>query len=204
MALLDSEVDRIRFECGYNLLEVGAEPYIGVSALFDQVVQRYLRDGAATTSTTAVTAATSPTAVALTLADATDFAAGQRIVIDVDGSQETATIRSISGSAVTVLLSLAHSGTYPVTVEGGETIVRAILRKLDNVTEQLATSASGAGLKRVDEVEWYADGTGSNATGRFAMLTRQRAFWRDELCSALGVANLWRMRGGSSLSVSLY
>ena len=30
MPILDSELDRIRAELGYNLLNVGAEPYIGV------------------------------------------------------------------------------------------------------------------------------------------------------------------------------
>jgi hypothetical protein len=206
MALLPSEVDRIRFECGYNVLDVGAEPYIGVSAMFDQVIAAYLRDGATTTSSTAVLAASAPTAVVLTLASAVGFAAGARVIVDVDSAQETATVRSVSGSTITVLLQLAHPAGYPVSVEGGESIVRAILRKLDAVNDQLGAATSGAGLKRVDEVEWYAESGSSRAAagGRLATLQSMRDFWRDELCSALGVSNAWRMRGNASQTVSLY
>jgi len=31
-----------------------------------------------------------------------------------------------------------------------------------------------------------------------------RDYWRDELCSALGVVNLWRMRSGAGQRVEVY
>ena len=204
MALLTSEVDRIRFECGYNVLDVGAEPYIGVTALFDQVIAAYLRDGASTTCATTVNAATSYTPVALTLTSATGFTSGDRVVIDVDSRREFATIQSLSGAVATVQLKGAHSGTYPVTVEGGESMVRAILGKLDGVVAQIESAASGAGLKRAEDVEWYADGGTMSGSGRIGTLNKLRDQWRDELCSLLGVRNMWRARRGAGLSTVLY
>ena len=56
MALTSAEVRRIRYELGYNVLAVGAEPYVGVTQLFEQVIQPYLTAGASTTSSTAVVA----------------------------------------------------------------------------------------------------------------------------------------------------
>ena len=46
MALLDSELARIRYELGVNLMTLGAEPFIGVMVLFSQVIQPYLSTGA--------------------------------------------------------------------------------------------------------------------------------------------------------------
>lgn len=204
MALLTSEIDRIRFETGHNVLDVGAEPYIGVTALFDQVIAAYLRDGATTTSATAVTAATTHTPVAITLASATGFAAGARVIVDVDTRQEAATIQSLAGAVATVQLTKAHSGTYPVTVEGGESMVRAILARLNSVVSQIESAASGAGLKRAEDVEWYPDGGAMSGSGRMGTLNKLRDRWRDELCSLLGVRNMWRVRRGSGLSVALY
>lgn len=204
MALLQSEVDRIRYECGYNVLDAGAEPYIGVTALFDQVIATYLRAGATTTSATAVVVADEPTPVALTLASATGFAAGARVIIDVDTRQEVATVQSITGAAITVQLSKAHTGTYPVTVEGGESMVRAILKRIDATVVQLEAAASGSGLKRAEDIEWYAEGQFGSGSGRMGALEKQRGRWRDELCSLLGVRNLWRYRRGANLTVAMY
>ena len=52
MALLESEIIRLRFECGYNLLNAGAEPYVSVVAIFNQVIATYMQAGATTTSST--------------------------------------------------------------------------------------------------------------------------------------------------------
>ena len=119
MALLDSEIARIKAELGYNLLTTGALPYIGITQVFEQVIQDNVLAGASTTSTTAVSAQSTPTPVGITLASATGFAAGVRVVLDVDDRQETATVQSMSGSVITVQLTGVHSGTYPVTVDGG-------------------------------------------------------------------------------------
>lgn len=202
MALLDSEIQRIRYEIGYNLLNAGAEPYIGVHAVFEQVIQVYLRAGATTTSTTAVTAATTAAPVALTLASATGFAAGARIVIDVDVRQEIATVQALAGNVVTVLLTKTHSGTYPVTVEGGETIVRQILAELRDVQAKILSSAGAAGLKRAEDIEWFQ---GVNGVGALSTtLNAMRDYYRDELASALGVENLHRTRKTASLSPVLW
>lgn len=212
MALLSSEIARIKYELGYNALSVGAEPYIGVTQLFEQVIAQYMTAGASTTSSTAVTAASTPTAVTLTLASATGFSAGDRIVVDVDSLQESAVVRSVSGATVTVLLSKAHAGTYPVTVEGGETIVRAILQKLQALSALAAGGEAGAlgglsssvGIKKVDEIEFF--GGGSSALGgasRLSELIKLQDYWRDELAHTLGVVRL-NGRGGGGASVSMY
>lgn len=193
MALLTSEIERIRDELGYNVLGVGAEPYISYVAVFDQVIAIYLEAGATTTSATAVTAATPPALVSITVASATGFHAGDRAVVDVDASREEATLTVVSGSVLTLSLSKAHSGTYPVTVFGGETIVRD---KLDAIAEVKARMRTGmlstAGLKRADEVEWYPGRNGRSAV--MASLKEALGFWRDELASSLGVQNLWRLK----------
>lgn len=203
MALLDSEVRRIRYELGYNVLDVGAEPYIGVTALFEQVIKPHVTAGAATTSSTAVSAATTPTPVAITLASATGFVAGGRVVVDVDARQEYATIQSLVGAVATMQLAKAHSGTYPVTVEGGESIVREILReciRLGGGGGLISSAASKAGLKKVDEIEFFGDSSNVTIT---AQQRRELARWRDDLASALGVENLRASSGGGG-SIGLY
>ncbi len=199
MALLDSEILRIKYELGYPLMAIGAEPRIDHVAIFDQVVQPYLETGAATTSSTAVTAASTPTPVTLTLASGTGFASGAVVVIDVDSRQERVTAQNVSGASLTVLLSLAHTGTYPVTVEGGEAIVREILARLRDIGGQVTQSASTAGLKSVGRgaVEWYEGGSSSS----FESLIATQASQRDELASAIGVPNLRNQRGGAYLSL---
>lgn len=201
MALLDSEVVRLRYELGFNTLSVSAEPYIGVTALFEQVIQPYLTAGAATTSSTAVTAATTATPVTLTLASGTGFASGCRVVIDVDDRQEIVTAQNVSGASLTVLLTKAHTGTYPVTVEGGETIIRDLLGKLRHVADKLESAATKAAIKRVDEIEFFGD---SASGGVFGALQVQRDYWRDELAGALGVVNLWKRRRGSGARTAMY
>lgn len=200
MALTTSELRRIRAELGYNVLNAGAEPYIGVHAVFDQVIAAYMQGGASTTSSTTVTAASSPTLVTLTLTSSTGFTAGDRVIVDVDDAQEIATIRSVSGATIVLYLSLAHSGTYPVSVEGGETMVRQVLRRLAEVSDQIDQAGSTAGLKRVDEIEFY----GEEGQSQSKALKRLQMDHRDELASLLGVVNLWRYRQGAGLATSLY
>lgn len=196
MALLDSEIARIKAELGYNLLTTGAVPYIGVTQVFEQVIQENVTSGATTTSSTSVTAASSPTPVTLTLASVTGFTAGDRAVVDVDTRQELATVQAVGVSSITLLLSKAHTGTYPVTVEGGESLVRECLRRIIDVKTSLASSQGEGALKKVDEIEFYQ--TGSSL---FGTLGNQLMFWRNELAAALGVPNLWDNR---SCQVAVY
>ncbi len=207
MALLTSEVARLKYELGFNLLAVGAEPYIGVAALFEQVIQPYLLGGAMTTSSTTVAAASTPTAVSLALASAAGISVGDALIVDVDSLQERATIRSLSGVTAGVLLSKAHSGTYPVTVEGGESIIRAILQRLQALSGlgveggAMSGAIETAGIKKVDEIEFFGTGTWSGS--QMSLLIRQREYWRDELANALGIERLngSGASGGSDVSV---
>lgn len=200
MALLTSEIARIRYELGYGNTQI-ANPYLTTYALFESVIQQYMQAGASSTSSTTVTEAEEGAFVALTLASATGFSAGDAVIVDVDDFQERATVRSISGAAITVLLKLAHSGTYPVTVEGGEAIVREILRQLRLFSGEtgedglVAKAAKSAGVKKVDEIELFGSAFGEK--GRFKSVVQAREYFRDELASALGVVNLRKMRAGN-------
>lgn len=201
MALTTAELYRIRYELGFNLLTTSAIPYIGVTQIFDQVIQPYLASGTSTTSSTTVTAASTATPVTLVLASATGFDSLARVVVDVDDREEVATVQSVSGSSITVLLKLAHTGTYPVIVEGAESIVRGILREIRGVHSKITTAANTAGLKRVDVIEFYGNSTAVTQT---ASLSKLLMHWRDQLAAALGVPNLWRTQGAAAQQLSLY
>ena len=185
MALTTGELDRIKSELGYNLLEFAAQPYIGVAALFEQVIRPYLREGATTTSTTAVVAAPRGALVSLVLASATGVTAFSKLAVDVDDLFEYATVRSITGSTVSVYLKKAHSGTYPVTLDGGLQQIREALAALQAVREKMADpeiDETGA-LKKVDEVEFHD----VNGKSWLQLLQDQQRHWRRELSSFLGV-----------------
>lgn len=200
MALSDSEITRLKFELGYNVLTTGAEPYIGITNLFDQIVAPNLPAGAATTSSTAVTAASSPTLVTLTLASATGFAAGARVWVGVDDNLESATAQSISGTSLALSLSKAHTGTYPVYVDGGEGMVRELLDKIKATKVRLGATYGGGGLKQVDEIQFYETGSKS----LFGNIGDELMFWRDELASLLGVHNAWRDKRSAGSSIAVY
>lgn len=202
MSLLDSEVERIKAELGYNVLTIGALPYVGFSQLFANVLQPYTSAGASTTSSTTVAAATSPTPATLTLASGTGFASGVRVVIDVDDRQEIVTAQNVSGASLTVLLTLAHTGTYPVTVEGGETLIREQLTRLRAINAQITAAASTAGIKRVDVIEFY--GGGATGSAQIDVLYKQRDRARDELASLCGIRNAWRDKAQGSQRIAMY
>lgn len=211
MALLTSELTDLRVALGYNALGVNAEPYVEYHAIFDRVVVEYLQAGATTTSATAVVASTNGAfaPVTLVLASATGFTAGDRLIVDVDTRQEEATAQSLSGANLTVQLKLAHSGTYPVTVDGGETIVRRLLRRIHAVQDQMAKPttlqmAGAGGLKKVDEIEWHGLSTAAYWSTPLGGLSKELMRLRDELASALGVQNLFRVRSGGGLCMSIY
>ncbi len=208
MALTTSEVRRIKYELGYGLLSVSAEPYISYVSLFDQIIQPYLTAGSATRSSTAVTAETTPTPVTLTLVSASGISVGDRVVIDVDSLQESSTIQALTGTAMTVVLMGAHTGSYPVEVEGGVTIVRAILRKLQAISGLGANASSDAisqalatvGIKKVDEIEFFG---GSSSESRIGQVKSLQNYWRDELASVLGIVRL-NVGGGGGSAISMY
>jgi len=203
VALTTSEVQRLKYELGYPLLDSGANPYIGTSAAFEAVIQPYLQAGASTTSATVVTAATTPTPIAITLSSAVGFAVGNRVIVDVDSRQEAVTAQLVNGAAVTLLLSKAHTGTYPVTVEGGESIIREFLASLRDIQDRIVSAASKAGLRKVDEIEFW-QAKAADSSGVFGEIVMQRDYWRDELASALGIVNLRRRRKSAGARCAVY
>ncbi len=198
--LLNSEIKRCKLELGYPLEASGAEPYIGIVAVFEQVVQAFLDGGATTTSSTAVSVQDEPTPVTIEVALATGFSLFDHVTVDVDSRRETATVSLISGTSVTLMLKKPHSGTYPVAVEGGESIVRDILSRIAAVKEELLQNFGAGALKSVDEISFYSIG---NKT-LFGTLGENLMFWRDELSGAIGVPNAWHSIKGSNGALSVY
>lgn len=186
--LTDDELARIKSEVFDNLLGLGAIPYFDVRTLYPVIRDNVeSSDVVATTSSTAVT---STGAVTLTLASATGYAAGQRIVLDVDDARETVTIRSVSGSTVSVVCRKLHSGTYPVEVESALTLVRGLLSDLITLEQIERGAFETAGVKSVDgEVEFFGASEGGS---KLAQVNATRDRLRAKLASAL---NLTRVMG---------
>lgn len=208
MTLLDSEIARIKAELGFNLLSVGAEPYVGVTRYFEQVAIPNLNTAAVTTSATAVTAASSPTVTTLTLTSATGVDMFARVVVDVDDAAEMATVRSVSGNTISVALAKAHSGTYPVCVESGETLVRYYLAKCRDTLEKIDRSSSTAGIKSADKQDVVFFG-GEGERSRIETLGDLLTYWRSQLCKLLfGVGSIAELMAGGGAgglrSVALY
>lgn len=200
MALLASEAARIKSELGYSVLTSGAIPYRDVWSTFDEVIQNYVQSGATTTSATPVTSTGAVQQVTLALASATGFSSGAAVVVDVDSLQERATIQNLSGTSCTVLLKLAHSGTYPVTVEGGETLVRAYLRQLVSIADKLAAGWDTAGVAQVDEVRFHAPKDGLT---NLHLLRQEQTRLRNELAAILNVPNMHARRGSGVSAIAL-
>lgn len=209
MALLPSEIARAKFELGYNALSLSALPYAidGITQLFEQIVAPYLQAGALSYSSTSVTAATTATVTTLTLVSGTGFTVGSLIVVDQGDAQEASYVQAVAGSNITVALVNAHSGTYPVTVEGGESIVREILRELrafSGPNGAFTDAMSTAGIKIADkgDVEFFPNS--SDGGGTLESLFELQRYWRGELASALGVENLREARAGASQTLVSY
>ncbi len=197
MALLQSELERCKAELGYNLISIG-QAYIGVTALFEQVIQPYLSAGATTTSSTDVTGDGTPQTI--TLADADGFDSGARVVIDVDGRQEKLTIQDLDGSDLTALFAKVHSGTYPVTIEAGESLVREKLGEIWTARVTRGKAQGRGALKAITgDVEWYDSGQSA-----FASSTQEIDMLRDELAALLGIPNRWRAQRAASSRLSVY
>ena len=203
-----SELQRIKHELGINQLDVGAEPYVGITRYFEQIVLPNLNSGALTTTITEVTASpTSPVSVGLTLASAVGFNMLDHVVVDVDAARETATIQSVTFNTIVVQLSKAHGagGAYPVEVEGGLAIVREYLGYLRKIADRIQRFGARAGVKKADEVEFFggAHGRAAEANG-FQTLEQMQQHFRQELCMLLfGVGNIAAF-GGSGSRIAQY
>lgn len=209
MSLRDEEVVRIKAELGYNITGVGADVYIAYTAVFDRAVQPYLIDPS-TTSSTAVTAVAGGASVALTLASnppslsstqSNAFVVGSKVVVDVGAAQETSIITSLNGLSATMVLANAHSGTYPVVLQGAEQFIRDILTRIDAIqAEMLNVAPKTAGLQAlVGELEFVSGGSSRGRPGRnkFEELLFQRTIARRDLAAAIGVPYLADVRGRS-------
>jgi hypothetical protein len=205
-----SEIQRIKHELSFNQLNVGAEPYVGITRYFEQIVIPNLNAGAVDTSTTLVGAVPPgqlPIAVALTLDNASAFNMFDNVSVDVDAAQETATVQSVTGNIIVVQLAKSHgqAGAYPIQQEGGLVIVRQYLRYLRKIAERINQFGSRAGVKKADEVEFFggAHGRASEANG-FTTLGHMQQHFRRELCMLLfGVGSVQEF-GGAGANISLY
>jgi hypothetical protein len=189
--LTDDELARIKAEVFDNLLGLGAIPYFDVRTLYpvirDNVVSS---DVAATTSSTAVSVVGATT---ITLADATGYAAGQRIVLDVDDARETVTIRALTGAVASVICRYTHAGTYPVQVESPLTLVRGYISDLITLEQIERGAFDTAGVKRVDEIEFFGMQEGGS---KIAVVNATRDRLRAKLASALNLTKIMaEMRG---------
>jgi hypothetical protein len=201
VALLPSEIQRIRYELGFNVMGVEAEPYVTYFGSLDRVISYYLNAGPSTTSSTSVAASSTPTQRTIVLTSAAGFSAGAVVYVDVFPQQERAYVESISGSSIVLYLSKAHAGTYPVTVDGGEAIIREKLAQLYDIDAKISAAINTAGLKRVDDIEFYG---GTTMTSQATMLGQLQDMRRDDLASALGVVNLRKIRRSRGQCVALY
>jgi len=201
MPLTSAELDRIRAELGVNTLDVGAEPYIGVHAVFEKVIQPYLREGSDTTTSTTVTAVPAGAIVSLTLVSTMGFAAHDQVVVDLDDLEEKVTVRGLVTGGISLILKKAHSGTYPVTVDGGLVIVRECLRRIRECKARIALLNPTAGpIKRVDEIEFHPPGNQTSIETAQQML----AMWRRELALALGLESILNQKRHSGGAICLY
>lgn len=216
MALTSDEILRCKNLTGYNVVNVGAEAYAleGYVALFDRAIQPYLVD-VATTSSTAVVAASPSAVVALTLASnpavagnitqPLSFTQGSNVVVDVGPFAEESVILFISGLVASCTLSLAHGvlGAYPIKARGAEQFVRDIFARHDAIDAQLTgTAPVTAGIQKTAEAQFYASETGRRATtkDRFGSLIEQRTQARRDLALLLGIPYLpdFRKRGSGA------
>jgi hypothetical protein len=205
LALLDSEIQRIRAELGFAVTTVNAEPYIGFVAVFNQVIQQFMSAGALTSSSTVVTA-TVPAVAApftITLASGTGFATFARVVVDVDDRQEVVTTQNISGASLTALFSKAHTGTYPVTVEGGESIIREKLTEIRLIKDEMRDTFGEGAIKAVDELAFYPtrDRTAYENLKRNLMDRRMELSYL--LANGPGLNN-WANQGAAAQRVAVY
>lgn len=183
--LTDDELARIKAEVFDNLLGLGAVPYFDVRTLYPVIRDNVVSSSVdATTSSTSVT---SPGATTITLASATGYAAGQRIVLDVDDQRETVTIRSLSGAVASVVCRYTHSGVYPVAVESPLTLVRGYISDLITLEQVERGAFDTAGVRRVDEIEFFGRAEGGS---KLQVVNETRNRLRAKLASALNLTKI--------------
>ena len=203
MPFSTSQLERIKAELGYNVMQVGADPYIGVHQIFEVVIQTNIAAEITTTTvmSVAITVAASPTTNVLSLVSVTGFAAGARVFIDVDTRKENVTIQALAGNDITVQLVKAHDGEVPVSLEGPIPLALEKLCRILEVKNEMAQTFGYGALKAVDEIEFY--NTAGDIT-LFGSLGQQLKYWRTELASILGVPSLWEQRAAAGSRIAVF
>ena len=196
--LTEDEMERIKAELYVHVLDTGAAPYFNFPAAFDVVRDHVTSSTVASTTSTTTVSAAGPTTI--TLASATGYVAGQRIVIDCDEAREVVTIRSLAGAEASVVCKKTHSGTYPIEVESGLTIVRGIMADIESVDQSQRGGVDSVGVKRVDEIEFFGLNEGGSA---IASGERYRAMLRTRLAATCGVTAMFnKLRAEASGVIS--
>ncbi len=157
MAVTDAEKESLRFHLGYGNIDYGAYPYTpdGFKELFEQVIQPNLTGSTDTSATTVVTAGATVTVTPVSM---TDIVARARLVVDVGDDAEIVVVKSVTLTTFTAAFQKAHPASgYPVSLLGGQARLRMMLHQADKAWEALQNGEIGdtAGLKKVDEVEFY-------------------------------------------------
>lgn len=184
--LTTDEIKRIGAELGIDVLAPLAFPYAQAFTSYMTIILDYVQssDVAAVTSSTTVSSA-GPTLI--TPSSTTGFVAGMKIVLDCDASRETVTLRAVVGGAFSVVCRKTHSGTYPIEVESGLTLVRGLLSDLVLLEEIERDGWPSLGLKKVDEVEWFGASEGGDLSQR---ARAARAAGRDRLAVMVGLTDV--------------
>ena len=196
----DALLDRIRYELGYSAVTQTGEPYVSWTLLPDVAFDN-LGSGAETTTATAVATADVGTAVTLVLTSGTGFVSNVRIHVDVGAQREVVVAQSVVTTALTARFTKVHAGTYPVEVESGESMLRTLIFKLDDIRDQIQDSFATAGIKVADEVEFF-EGAGGDAV--LASLWGQRQRWRAELASLLKLPDYSNRGRGATSQLEAY
>jgi hypothetical protein len=215
VALRAEEILQIKYELGVSVNLIGAEPYITYVAIFDKAIAPYIIDPT-TTSVTPVTAAPTGAAIALTLAavpviagsTTPAFTVGTSVNVDVGPNAETAQIQVLSGLTMWVTLFNAHgtNGAYPITMSGGENVVRSILQRINAITAELTNIApTTAGVEQVNKIKLYASSRHRQGSReKWESLVAQREQARDDLGEAVGFTNLRKKRRSAGGRMELF
>jgi hypothetical protein len=181
-SLTTAEIEALRFFLGYGNISIGGYPYTpdGFFELFNSVVAPNLTSGEETTATTAIVAGSTTTVTPVSM---TSIVVGSKLVVDVGAAAEVVSVKSVTGSTFSASFVSAHPASgYPVALFSGVARCRMLLDRADRAwtaMQDVGDIASTAGLKKVDEIEWYGSGTGGN----------QVLSGREQLYNAI-VANL--------------
>jgi hypothetical protein len=228
MALRWEDVQRLKQESGYNIVNIGAELYVlnGYAAVFDAAIAPYLVDQGSTSTTTVgpyavpqnmpVTVLANPNVTGNAVSGPPPnpntygkvFQVGSKVVVDVGPAQEAPLVVlavDATGLILTLPITNAHGvggASYPIYLYAGEFLVRDVLARLDIINVQLKGYAPiVAGLAQADEAKFFASQRGRRGQqGVFDDLMAQRDMARRDLCALLGIENLWDRRGRHSSS----